>query len=91
MLVAIRIRPLNQKEIGVQDKDIIRSEDKLLVINIPYLILFRLYWTKLNWYAKKKVKSLKYCIDLENRDISLIGYSLKGQIQRLFILTLVKV
>ena len=33
MLVAIRIRPLNQREITVQDKDIIRAEDKLLVRN----------------------------------------------------------
>lgn len=31
MLVAIRIRPLNQRELGLNDKDIIRSEDKLLV------------------------------------------------------------
>ena len=31
MLVAIRIRPLNQKEIGNKEQDIIRSEDKLLV------------------------------------------------------------
>lgn len=31
MLVAIRIRPLAQKEIQNNDKDIIRSEDKLLV------------------------------------------------------------
>ena len=33
MLVAIRIRPLNQKEIQNNETDIIRSEDKLLVIN----------------------------------------------------------
>jgi len=33
MLVAIRIRPLNQREIASNDKDIIRSEDKLLVIH----------------------------------------------------------
>ena len=31
MLVAIRIRPLNQKEISNNEMDIIRSEDKLLV------------------------------------------------------------
>jgi len=31
MLVAIRIRPLSQKEVVNQDKDIIRAEDKLLV------------------------------------------------------------
>lgn len=31
MLVAVRIRPLSQREIGLNDKDIIRSEDKLLV------------------------------------------------------------
>jgi hypothetical protein len=31
MLVAIRIRGLNQREIGLGDFDIIRSEDKLLV------------------------------------------------------------
>ncbi|CDW74177.1 kinesin heavy chain [Stylonychia lemnae] len=33
MLVAIRIRPLSQKEIANSDKDIIRSEDKLLGYN----------------------------------------------------------
>ena len=31
MLVAIRIRPLSQKEVAVSDYDIIRAEDKLLV------------------------------------------------------------
>ena len=31
MLVAIRIRPLNQREVSINEKDIIRSEDKLLV------------------------------------------------------------
>jgi hypothetical protein len=31
MLVAIRIRPLNQKEVSNNEMDIIRSEDKLLV------------------------------------------------------------
>ena len=31
MLVAIRIRPLNPKEVSINEKDIIRSEDKLLV------------------------------------------------------------
>lgn len=32
MLVAIRIRPLNQREVGLNDMDIIRSEDKLLIV-----------------------------------------------------------
>ena len=32
MMVAIRIRPLAQKEVLVNDLDSIRSEDKLLVI-----------------------------------------------------------
>ena len=32
MLVAIRIRPLSQKEVVINVQDIIRSEDKLLVI-----------------------------------------------------------
>ena len=31
MLVAIRIRPLNPREVSINEKDIIRSEDKLLV------------------------------------------------------------
>ena len=31
MLVAIRIRPLNQREVDNNDKEIIRTEDKLLV------------------------------------------------------------
>ena len=31
MLVAIRIRPLAQREVQVNDLDIIRTEDKLLV------------------------------------------------------------
>lgn len=31
MLVAIRIRPLGQREIGLNEQEIIRSEDKLLV------------------------------------------------------------
>jgi hypothetical protein len=38
MLVAIRIRPLNQKEVGNNEMDIIRSEDKLLVIIINMII-----------------------------------------------------
>ena len=36
MLVAIRIRPLNQRELGNTDMDIIRAEDKLLVITFEY-------------------------------------------------------
>ena len=32
ILVAIRIRPLNQKEISIGEFDIIRNEDKLIVI-----------------------------------------------------------
>ena len=31
MLVAVRIRPLNPREVSINEKDIIRSEDKLLV------------------------------------------------------------
>ena len=32
MLVAIRIRPLNSKEVAVNDKDVTRVEDKLLIV-----------------------------------------------------------
>ena len=32
MLVAIRIRPLNSREIILNDQDIIRTEDKLLIV-----------------------------------------------------------
>lgn len=32
MLVAVRIRPLNQREVVHNDYDIIRTDDKLLVI-----------------------------------------------------------
>lgn len=48
MLVSIRIRPLNQKEIQVNDIDIIRSEDKLLVIFFHSITTFRSFLTKLS-------------------------------------------
>jgi hypothetical protein len=32
MLVAIRVRPLMEKEIESQESDIIRAEDKLLIV-----------------------------------------------------------
>jgi len=32
MLVSIRIRPLNQKELQSEEYDIIRTEDKLLIV-----------------------------------------------------------
>ena len=32
MVVAIRIRPLAQREIAVQETDIVRAEDKLLIV-----------------------------------------------------------
>lgn len=34
ILVAIRVRPLNQKEVSIDDWDIIRVEDNLIVIPI---------------------------------------------------------
>ena len=34
MMVAIRIRPLDQREKGLKDFEIIRTEDKLLVSKI---------------------------------------------------------
>lgn len=36
ILVSIRVRPLNQKEIQNDEFDIIRTEDKLIVINIHF-------------------------------------------------------
>lgn len=38
MLVAIRIRPLNSKEVANNEMDIIRTEDKLLVRQHHWLI-----------------------------------------------------
>lgn len=44
MLVAIRIRPLSQKEIQSNEKDIIRSEDKLLVISVFFILSLDCSW-----------------------------------------------
>jgi hypothetical protein len=35
MLVAIRIRPLSQREVALGDQEIVRTEDKLLVSHWP--------------------------------------------------------
>lgn len=47
MLVAIRIRPLSQKENSSQDIDIIRAEDKLLVTSLLINAPYRLFLTRL--------------------------------------------
>jgi hypothetical protein len=84
MLVAIRIRPLNQKEVSNNEMDIIRSEDKLLVIFI-YLNIFRSYLTKLKWNMRMKERNQKFFIDLASRGITSIEYLLKEQTLRLYI------
>lgn len=53
ILVAIRVRPLNQKEVSVDDWDIIRVEDNLIVLPILY---FRSYWIPYRWNIRLKIK-----------------------------------
>ena len=36
ILVAIRVRPLNQKEVGMGDWDVIRMQDNLIVVPLPF-------------------------------------------------------
>lgn len=59
ILVAIRIRPLNQKEVINHDFDIARVEDNLIVSldtkTFPETI-FRLFLTQLKWNSKPRRK-----------------------------------
>ena len=90
MLVAIRIRPLNQREVSLQDMDIIRTEDKLLVKYIFTLKIYRLFLTKWTWSMKTRVRSRRCSTGLRNRDTTSIGSFLKPLTQRQSITTHVK-
>lgn len=63
ILVAIRVRPLNQRELSQSESDIIRAQDNLIV---P-LISFRLSWTQ--WRPSSRVRtanSWMCCTALKN-------------------------
>ena len=64
--VAIRVRPLAQKELQAGDSDIVRAQDNLIV----HLNINRLFWTRLRHNIKWKAKRSSMCsIDPKNRDM----------------------
>jgi hypothetical protein len=74
ILVSIRVRPLNQKEINMGDMDVVRVEDNLIVKRY-YNKNIRLYWILFRWNMRLKIKKcLMFIIVQKNNNMHLISF-----------------
>jgi hypothetical protein len=74
ILVSIRVRPLNQKEINMGDMDVVRVEDNLIVKRY-YNKNIRLFWILFRWNMRLKIKKCLMFITVQkNNNMLLINF-----------------